>query len=59
MQYTIKTSKKNLVTTDEDDLRNFIDECLNDLESGKIYFLNVMAKTEQKFIPDKPFWEKE
>lgn len=57
MIYEIKTSGSNLITEDEDDMRNFIAQCLDELESGDIYFLNIKASSHLKKKKSTPsFW---
>ncbi|RLC88839.1 MAG: hypothetical protein DRJ03_00960 [Chloroflexi bacterium] len=42
---------------DEDELRERIDNCLDDLEARNIKTV-IISWVSQRFPPEKPFWEK-
>lgn len=41
---------------DEDDMRDFVDSCLNDLENRSISSFTVSRLSQNRY--QKPFWEK-
>ena len=43
---------------DEDDLRNRVDDCLDDIEAKRIKTFSVSWISESKPFYKKPFWEK-
>ena len=53
-----KDGQKNIIleTKDEDEMRETVDTCINDLENTEIRGLLVSRLSEGRY--QKPFWEK-
>jgi len=43
---------------DEDDMRDRVDQCLDDLENKSIKSFTVSWISQNRYPIDKPFWEK-
>jgi hypothetical protein len=44
--------------SDEDDMRDRVDQCLNDLENGSINSFTTSRISQGRYPIDTPFWEK-